>query len=57
MEKQVFCRFCRFFGEPEKIKIAKKKPLFELTCSRCGNVIGNRYIPKSKAERSVNYEQ
>lgn len=52
MNEKVRCPFCRFFGEPEKIKISKKKPLFSLTCTCCGNVIrSSQYIPKPKAEK------
>ena len=51
MEGKVLCRFCRFFGEPEKTKVHKKKPLYELTCPRCGNSLGVRYMPKSLAKK------
>lgn len=56
MNEKVLCPFCRFFGEPEKTKVSKKKPIFQVTCSCCGNVIHeNKYIPKPKAERSANH--
>lgn len=55
---KVVCPFCQFYGEPEAKKISKKKPVFELTCSRCGNVIReNQYIAKPKTEKRCNYER
>lgn len=49
---KVVCPFCQFYGEPEAKKISKRKPVFELTCSRCGNIIReNQYIAKPKTEK------
>lgn len=56
MNEKVLCPFCRFIGEPMKTKISKKKPVYKLTCSCCGNVIGNRHIPKTKIERSATHD-
>ncbi len=55
MNEKVVCPFCQFYGDPERKKVSKKKPLFELTCSRCGNYIRTQYIPKPKAEKKVNH--
>lgn len=51
MNEKVVCPFCQFYGDPDRKKVSKKKPLFELTCSRCGNYIRTQYIPKPKVEK------
>lgn len=48
---KIACPFCQFYGEPEAKKISKRKPVFELTCSRCGNIIRTQYISKPKGEK------
>lgn len=44
------CRFCKTEDEPLQIPSGRKRVAL-LICSRCGNELGVRYIPKNTKPR------